>query len=98
MPSRLAPAAPANAPCGTASATKAAPRSTTKKPTTPATTATIVATIHALTMNGANIGYRSCRRCGRAKSCASRYPAKISATTKKLTGQPLWLGGQVKLS
>ena len=55
MPSRLAPAAPANAPCGTASATNAEPRSTTKKPTTPATTATIVATTQVLTMNPENM-------------------------------------------
>ena len=54
-PSRLAPAAPANAPCGTASATNAAPRSTTKKPTTPATAATIVATTQVLAMNPENM-------------------------------------------
>jgi hypothetical protein len=45
MPSKLAPAAPANAPCGTASATNAAPRNTMKNPTTPATTAAMVATV-----------------------------------------------------
>src|SRR5580700_5405827 len=55
MPSRLAPAAPANAPCGTASATKAAPRSTTKKPTTPAITATIEPVIQVFTMNEENM-------------------------------------------
>ena len=54
-PSRLAAAAPVNAPCGTASATKAAPRSTTKKPTTPATTATMLATSQVLAMNPENI-------------------------------------------
>ena len=54
-PSRLAAAAPANAPCGTASATNAAPRSTTKKPTTPATTATMLATSQVLVMNPENI-------------------------------------------
>jgi hypothetical protein len=53
-PIRLAPAAPAKAPWGTASATNADPRMTTKNPTTPATTATIVATIQAFIMNGAN--------------------------------------------
>ena len=54
-PIRLAPAAPAKAPCGTASATNADPRMTTKNPTTPATTATMVATIQAFIMNGANM-------------------------------------------
>src|SRR5450755_1211719 len=56
MPSRLAPAAPANAPCGTASATNAAPRSTMKNPTVPATTATMVPASQALVMNPENIG------------------------------------------
>ena len=51
IPIRLAPAAPAKAPVGSASATKAEPRSTTKKPTAPATTATTPATTHALNMN-----------------------------------------------
>src|SRR5215471_2193441 len=53
MPSRLAPAAPANAPLGMAWAGNAAPRSTTKYPTTPATTATIVAVIQAFIMKPA---------------------------------------------
>ena len=65
-PIRLAPAAPANAPGGTASATNADPRMTTKKPTTPATTATIVATIQALTMKPANIRYAPARAAGPA--------------------------------
>ena len=56
IPSRLAPAAPANAPCGTASATNAAPRSTMKNPTVPATSATMVPTSQALIMNPENIG------------------------------------------
>src|SRR5260370_14766871 len=54
-PSRLAPAAPANAPLGMACAGNAEPRSTTKNPTTPATTATIVATIEVFIMNPANM-------------------------------------------
>ena len=56
MPSRLAPAAPANAPLGMAWAGNAEPRSTTKNPTTPATGATIVATIQVFIMNPANMG------------------------------------------
>src|SRR5450755_5015485 len=55
MPMRLAPAAPANAPCGTASATNDEPRSTMKNPTTPATTATMVATVQVFTMKPENI-------------------------------------------
>src|SRR5260221_6017821 len=56
MPSRLAPAAPANAPLGMAWAGNAEPRSTTKYPTTPATTATIVAVVQAFIMKpGANM-------------------------------------------
>src|SRR5215469_7695768 len=54
-PIRLAPAAPANAPVGSASATKAEPRTTTKNPTTPATTATIVATSQVSVMKLLNI-------------------------------------------
>ena len=54
-PIRLAPAAPANAPCGTASATNDEPRSTMKNPTTPATTATMVATVQVFTMKPENI-------------------------------------------
>ena len=54
-PIRLAPAAPANEPLGTACATNADPRSTTKKPTMPATTATMLATSQALTMKPENI-------------------------------------------
>ena len=53
-PTRLAAAAPANEPLGTACATKAEPRRTTKKPTAPPTTATIVATTQALTMKPEN--------------------------------------------
>ena len=55
MPSRLAPAAPANAPLGMAWAGNAEPRSTTKNPTTPATGATIVATAQVFIMNPANM-------------------------------------------
>ena len=55
MPTRLAPAAPANEPLGIAWATNAEPRRTTKNPTAPPTTATIVATIQALTMNPENM-------------------------------------------
>ncbi len=55
-PIRLAPAAPAKAPWGTASATNADPRMTTKNPTTPATTATIVATTQAFIMKGCEHG------------------------------------------
>src|SRR5450755_535351 len=55
MPSKLAPVAPANAPCGTASATNAEPRSTMKNPTTPATTAAMVATVQVFSMNPENI-------------------------------------------
>ena len=54
-PMRLAPAAPANAPCGTASATNDEPRSTMKNPTMPATTATMVATVQVFTMKPENI-------------------------------------------
>jgi hypothetical protein len=53
-PIRLAPAAPANEPLGTAWATNAEPRSTTKKPTDRPTTATIEPTIQALTMKPEN--------------------------------------------
>src|ERR1035437_3706936 len=54
-PMRLAPAAPANAPCGTASATNDEPRSTMKNPTTPPTTAPMVATVEVFPMKPANI-------------------------------------------
>jgi len=54
IPSRLAPAAPAKDPLGTAWATKADPRRTTKNPTTPATRATIVASVQVLTMKPEN--------------------------------------------
>src|SRR5579859_5301467 len=54
-PIRLAPAAPVNAPVGSASATNALPRSTTKKPTTPATTATMVATVQVFAMKLENM-------------------------------------------
>src|ERR1022692_192077 len=64
IPMRLAPAAPAKAPCGTASATNAEPRSTTKNPTTPATTATMVATAHVFAMNPENMAL-SLARSGR---------------------------------
>ncbi len=46
-PTRLAPAAPANEPFGTAWATNAEPRMTVKNPTAPPTIATSVATIQA---------------------------------------------------
>src|ERR1035441_9647663 len=67
MPRRLAPAAPAKAPCGTASATNAEPRSTMKNPTTPATTATMVATAQVFAMNPENMALalpRAGRRVG----------------------------------
>ena len=70
-PIRLAPAAPANAPVGSASATNAEPRSTTKNPTTPATTATIEATIQVLVMKPENMPSPRPGRCPRAGAAAS---------------------------
>src|SRR5947209_10088395 len=54
-PIRLAAAAPANDPFGTACATNAEPRRTTKNPIAPPTIATMVATIQALIMKPENI-------------------------------------------
>src|SRR6516164_8700989 len=65
-PIRLAPAAPAKAPVGSASATNADPRSTTKNPTAPATTATMAPTIHALTMKPDSIAQAPASACRRA--------------------------------
>ena len=72
IPTRLAPAAPAKEPLGTAWATNAEPRSTTKKPTRAATTATMLATVHALTMKPENIYTARARRCSSAGTPESR--------------------------
>jgi hypothetical protein len=53
-PSRLAPAAPANAPFGIACAAKVSPRRTAKKPVTPAITATMDAAIQVLSIRPVN--------------------------------------------
>ena len=55
MPSRLAPAAPANAPFGMACAANVEPRSTAKKPVIPAITATIDAVIQVFSIRPVNI-------------------------------------------
>ena len=54
-PSRLAPAAPANAPLGMACAANVDPRSTAKNPVTPAITATAVAAIQVFSIRPVNI-------------------------------------------
>ena len=54
-PIRMAPAAPAKDPLGSACAANADPRRTVKNPTTPPTTATMLATSHALTMKPENM-------------------------------------------
>ena len=55
MPSRLAPAAPANAPFGMACAANVEPRSTAKKPVIPAITATTEAAIQVFIISGLNM-------------------------------------------
>ena len=55
MPSRLAPAAPANAPFGIACAANVWPRSTAKNPTMPVITATMVAAIQVFSIRPVNI-------------------------------------------
>ena len=55
MPSRLAPAAPANAPLGIACAANVWPRSTAKNPTMPAITATMDAVIQVFSIRPVNI-------------------------------------------
>src|ERR1700761_2126521 len=56
MPSRLAPAAPANAPLGIAWAANVDPRSTAKNPVIPAITATTDAAIQVLSIKALNTG------------------------------------------
>ena len=55
MPSRLAPAAPANAPFGMACAANVEPRSTAKKPVIPAITATTDAAIQVFSIRPVNM-------------------------------------------
>ena len=64
-PSRLAPAAPANAPLGIACAANVDPRSTAKKPVTPAMTATAVAASQVLAITPVNMP--APRRCSVAR-------------------------------
>ena len=101
-PIRLAPAAPANEPLGIAWATNAEPRSTTKKPTAPPTTATIVRDDPGVDHEAGEHLRLTCGRRGSGppRACrveiirASEVGDRMSVTTKKLTGQPWWSGGQ----
>ncbi len=69
MPSRLAPAAPANAPFGMACAANVEPRSTAKNPVIPAITATTDAVIQVFSIRPVNIRLA---RSSRAPSCGER--------------------------
>ena len=68
MPSRLAPAAPANAPFGIACAANVWPRSTAKNPVIPAITATMDAVIQVFSIRPVNI--RPPRAASAAPGCA----------------------------
>src|SRR5450759_5159135 len=83
MPRRLAPAAPAKAPCGTASATNAEPRSTMKNPTTPATTATMVATAQVFAMNPENMALALSRA-----GCRRGHGTRRAAGAGSIRGPP----------
>ena len=72
MPSRLAPAAPANAPFGMACAANVEPRSTAKNPMMPAITATTVAVIQVFSIRPENMRSPPQSPAGRARSARAR--------------------------
>jgi hypothetical protein len=72
MPSRLAPAAPANAPLGIACAANVWPRSTAKNPTMPAITATMDPAIQVFIIRPENIRPPRAESAARAAVAASR--------------------------